>query len=310
VSTQGVRQLGVGPTYVYALAVLEGVLHVGGAFQLAGGPRNLASWSGEGFQALPGMQLPFGAVDSLFASDALGGPWLYVGGDFGAIGGVSANDVARWDGSAWSALPGQLAGTGSTALSVNALAPFEDGEGNGPALAVAGTFHVSPAGDSFVARWGGCGAIGIPYCFGDGGGAACPCGNQGDAGRGCANSSGAGAALSAGGSAGVAADDLLLQATALPDGGSALLFAGQVALNGGDGVPFGDGLRCAGGAVQRLGIRTPSALGTVFFGPGLAVHGGYSPGDLVHFQVWYRDPTGGPCGNGFNLTNGYELTWQ
>ena len=32
------------------------------------------------------------------------------------------------------------------------------------------------------------------------------------------------------------------------------------------------------------------------------------PGDTWHFQRWYRDPAG-PCGSGFNLTNGLALTF-
>ena len=37
--------------------------------------------------------------------------------------------------------------------------------------------------------------------------------------------------------------------------------------------------------------------------------GGWSSGDTRYFQVWYRDPIGGPCGSGFNLTSGVEATF-
>jgi hypothetical protein len=37
--------------------------------------------------------------------------------------------------------------------------------------------------------------------------------------------------------------------------------------------------------------------------------GGWISGDTRYFQTWYRDPSGGPCGAGFNLTNGMELTF-
>jgi hypothetical protein len=33
------------------------------------------------------------------------------------------------------------------------------------------------------------------------------------------------------------------------------------------------------------------------------------PGDIRRYQAWFRDPFGGPCGSGFNLSNGYEIVW-
>ncbi len=65
---------------------------------------------------------------------------LYVGGNFTAAGAVAANNVAKWDGSAWSAL-----GTGLNGV-VRALAL--DGGGN---LYAGGQF-TSPA---YVAKWSG-----------------------------------------------------------------------------------------------------------------------------------------------------------
>jgi hypothetical protein len=32
-------------------------------------------------------------------------------------------------------------------------------------------------------------------------------------------------------------------------------------------------------------------------------------GDTRRFQVWYRDPVGGPCGSAFNLTQGVEVSF-
>ena len=49
---------------------------------------------------------------------AVSGSDLYAGGEFTTAGGVSANNIAKWNGSAWSAL-----GTGMNGVStVNALA--------------------------------------------------------------------------------------------------------------------------------------------------------------------------------------------
>ena len=58
------------------------------------------------------------------------GPALYVGGNFTAVGGVTVNYIARWDGTAWSPLGGP-SGIGTTGA-VSALAVFDDG--SGPAL--------------------------------------------------------------------------------------------------------------------------------------------------------------------------------
>ncbi len=173
----------------------------------------------------------------------------------------------------------------------------------------------------FVAKGNGAGADAIlvfqrggpanTFCFGDGSGAVCPCGNFSapGAGEGCANSGGGGARLSLGGSASASADDLTAQASGLVPGQPALLFAAENRIAGGLGVPFGDGLRCAGGGVRRLGVRVPDPAGTANWGPGLAALGGWSAGDTRRFQAWYRDPLAGPCGTGFNLSNGAGRTF-
>lgn len=154
------------------------------------------------------------------------------------------------------------------------------------------------------------GALGTPYCFGDGSGTACPCNNESPAGDGlgCENSTGFGAKLVAGGSRSAAADDLLLVATGLLPAQPGLLFSGPNRVNGGAGILFGAGLRCAGGGIIRHGVRTPDASGTATWGGGLGVKGGWGAGDTVDFQVWYRDPSGA-CGEDSNQTNGYEVVF-
>jgi len=151
-------------------------------------------------------------------------------------------------------------------------------------------------------------APGIGFCTGDGTGTACPCSNPGSPDEGCANSGGSGARVSAIGSNGVAADDLFVVADGLRPAQPALLFAGEDVVAGGLGAPFGDGLRCAGGAVTRLGVQVPDVAGATGWGPGLSGVGGWNAGDDRHFQVWYRDP-GGPCSSDFNLTGGLSVTF-
>ena len=153
------------------------------------------------------------------------------------------------------------------------------------------------------------GGNGTPFCFGDGTGAACPCGNTGGAGEGCANSSGSGATVVDTGSFSVSDDDLGFEASGLLPNQPALLFSGDDAIAGGNGIAFGDGLRCAGTNVKRLGTVTPDGNGDASWGPGLAATGGWGSGDTRRFQVWYRNPTGGPCGTGFNLSQGVEVTF-
>jgi hypothetical protein len=147
----------------------------------------------------------------------------------------------------------------------------------------------------------------VLYCFGDEQiGSSCPCGNPGQIGQGCANSTGQGAVIAETGSPGVIADDFGVDATHLAPSQPALLFSANNAVNSGNGVIFGDGLRCAGGSVKRLGVRQADAAGHASWNSNLSVSGGWTAGDTRRFQVWYRDPTGAPCGTGFNLSHGLE----
>lgn len=163
-------------------------------------------------------------------------------------------------------------------------------------------------GDRKVHLFQGVGWI-TSFCFGDGTGTSCPCGNPGSAGQGCANSAGHGAALAATGSPSILAADLGLFAYGVIPGQAGLFFQGSNAVAGGDGFAFGDGLRCAGGAVTRLEVVIPSIFGDIATTIDIAAAGGVASGDLRRYQLWYRDPVGGPCGGEFNLSNGVEILW-
>jgi hypothetical protein len=87
--------------------------------------------------------------------------------------------------------------------------------------------------------------IGTAFCSGDGSGVACPCGNSGSAGNGCANSTfAAGGKLAGTGVASVTpgSDSLVLTATNVS--GPGLFFQGTAQISGGSGTAFGDGLLC------------------------------------------------------------------
>jgi large repetitive protein len=146
-------------------------------------------------------------------------------------------------------------------------------------------------------------------CFGDGGGTPCPCGNPGGSWAGCANSTGSGAVLGAAGSTDVSAADLILQATGMIPGKAGLFFQGTNATNGGHGITFGDGLRCTGGKVARLEVVLPNGSGGAGTTVDIALKGSVVAGDLRFYQLWYRDPAGGPCGSGFNTSNAVEVQW-
>lgn len=132
----------------------EAVLVTSGAFARADEHvvNRIAAWDGSSFGAF-GAGFTGGAQpNALLSHDDGSGSALYVGGDFQSAGGVTAFNIARWDGSTWSDL--QI-GIDS---SVHALAQFdEDGAGPGaPALFAGGQFSSAGAASALsVARWDG-----------------------------------------------------------------------------------------------------------------------------------------------------------
>ena len=91
----------------------------------------------------------------LAAFDDGGGPALFVTGVFTHAGGQTANRIARWNGTSFSALGSGLGGSGGlNQIEGDALAVFDDG--SGPALYVAGNFtQAGGASASYLARWNG-----------------------------------------------------------------------------------------------------------------------------------------------------------
>ncbi len=150
---------------------------------------------------------------------------------------------------------------------------------------------------------------GTTFCTGDGSGTSCPCGNAGSSDSGCANSSGGGGSIGTQGVASVTAQTFVLKASRLPSNQLGVFFQGNNALNAGLGVPFGDGLRCVGGAARRLQIVNTDFSGATQTTIDVAAKGGVVAGDLRRYQLWYTDP-GTPCGALFNLSNATEITWQ
>jgi len=143
--------------YATALAVYDdgtgAALFVGGSFVTAGATttRRIAKWDGNSWSAVgSGIGvLSNERVSSLAVYDDGGGAALYAGGYYASAGGVVASHIARWDGSAWSALGSGLGTAGASILRV-----LDDGTGQ--ALYVGGHF-VTAGGNvaNNVAKWDG-----------------------------------------------------------------------------------------------------------------------------------------------------------
>lgn len=155
----------------------------------------------------------------------------------------------------------------------------------------------------------GTGTFSTPFCLGDNTGTPCPCLNPAAPGEGCLNSSGFGAVLGHSGEASVSNDTLSLHADQAVSSVSGLFFGGTTQPGGGLGVQFGDGLLCAGGAITRLQVRPTNGSGSADSTVGISAKDGSSPGDTRYYQYWFRDPSPGICGSGFNTSHGLSLTW-
>jgi hypothetical protein len=149
----------------------------------------------------------------------------------------------------------------------------------------------------------------VLFCFGDGSGASCPCGNASAVGaqQGCVNSLGLGGQLRGSGAAQIGSDTLVLSASNLPSTSSALFFQGTSM----SAAVFGDGLRCVAGSVLRLGTSSASGGVATYPPQGYAVSdAGYATiGTTLYYQAWYRNAVSYCTASPFNLTNGLSITW-
>ncbi len=135
---------------VSALAVSGTSLIAGGAFTSAGGTtaNRIARWNGSVWSSFGS-----GAADGVdgnvrAVAVAANGVDVYAGGDFFNAGGATAYKIARWDGSAWSAVGASLFSIGGEAVYAIAV--------SGSDLYVGGDFlQAGSQVVNYVARWDG-----------------------------------------------------------------------------------------------------------------------------------------------------------
>jgi len=199
-----------------------------------------------------------------------------------AAGGAAVIDSVPWGGA------GVPVTTGVSAERINALGG--SGAGNfAPALTAWDGADLGTPGEVNDNAAPPC-QTPTPYCFG------------------ISNSTGTGGKISFSGSINVLANDLVLEVVDCPAGQPGLFYYGPNAIS----APFGDGLRCVGGAVFRL-------LPVVFTNPSgetsfaidsnaLEAGGEMDAGSSWNFQFWYRDPFV-MGGSSFNLTDAINIVF-
>jgi hypothetical protein len=136
---------GLGHGDVYALAVYQGLLYVGGLFDTAGGvsAAYIASWDGCAWRPLGS-----GLNNNPHDLAAYGG-YLYAVGNFTQAGGNSVGYMARWNGSSWSSVGSGLNGVGKN------LTVYADPVHGSVLITVGGFTQAGGVSASYVARWNG-----------------------------------------------------------------------------------------------------------------------------------------------------------
>lgn len=132
-------------------------LYAGGHFKMAGSVQALyiAKWNGTSWSAVGSGMSSYVNALAVFDDGSGGGPALYAGGVFLTAGGVSANRIAKWNGTSWSALGTGVSFSG-TIPEVEALIVFDDGLGGGPALYAGGYFNIAGGVTvNSIAKWDG-----------------------------------------------------------------------------------------------------------------------------------------------------------
>lgn len=138
----------------------------------------------------------------------------------------------------------------------------------------------------------------------------CPCGNASTLAHGCANSIGGGGGdLVVSGVASLAADTLVLHGSGMTNS-SVLYFQGTSFSYA--QTPYGDGLRCVGGALRRLKTKTNVAGASQFPAsgdPSISTQGAIGAPGTRYYQAVYRDNGVFCTASHFNVTSGVAVSW-
>jgi hypothetical protein len=149
---------------------------------------------------------------------------------------------------------------------------------------------------------------------------ACPCSNPPSGGkRGCNNSSfTGGAVLHSSGASSLAADTVVFTSSGEKPTATSVVLQGSTSI--GSGVVFGQGVRCAGGVLKRLYLKTasggsitaPQGADPVVSARSAALGDPIPAGSVRFYGVYYRDPIvlgGCSASSTFNITQTQEITW-
>jgi hypothetical protein len=290
------------------------ILYVGGNFQTG-----IARWNGTSL-SIPGggMSGSVAIVTALASTDGSGAPRLVAGGRFPTAGGQAASNIAAFDGTSWSAIGSGITGIPSswTGTYVTTFSKFDQGTGRGPDLVAAGGFlQAGGIATQNIAVLESCGGAASEFCYGDGSAAACPCGNASAIGSraGCLHSLGYGGTLRVHGRAQITDDTLVLEGASMPGSSAALYFQASGLVNGGAGVPFGDGIKCESGPFVRFG--TKSNVGGASRFPevndaSISTKGHITSAGTRHYQVRFRNAAAFCTSDTFNYTSGVTVVWS
>jgi hypothetical protein len=204
--------------------------------------------------------------------------------------------------------PDGIAGTADDDLRLSCLSPYIDAGLNSGAATGSTDLAGNPrrVDDPAIPDTGSGGAPVVdlgPYEF------SCGCAGALNYCSALPNSSGAAASIGWSGSTSLFANSLTLSASGAPPLKNGLFFYGSAQAN----VPWGDGLRCVGGSLQRLAVlqtdasgAAPFALDFTQFPLSSGAHA-LLAGSTWNFQFYFRDPLGGPAG--WNSSDALEVSF-
>jgi hypothetical protein len=237
-------------------------------------------------------------------------PWMpaaYDGTfDFAGLSGVTApytGSASRLDGYQSPIELDQFSGAGFVGIDFSAHIWFGGGPGIFHTSAMNGqaTIVVTYTYSSYPAQFCAVGSYGLCPCQ-QGGGAGCPHASSGG---------GHGGELTPFGHSSLSSDDFIIYGSTMGPNTPVLFFQGTSSTF--SGVSFGDGRRCVGGSIIRLGTKT--AVGGIAQYPEagdqhISVKGAIpGPGVYRAYQAWFRDPFGYCTPAAFNITSAVATVW-